>query len=202
MPGEDDGLLDELFRMHGGIDERALRNHRAIAPIDDGLLASPLEYLAADHLRIRVACNLLDVIAEDPHGLGRLAVASALQFFHEEFPCHVADEEEGLFPLIMARQLVGDNLDQALAALQQEHNADKQTAFRVANSLAALARGADPENEGQFSELANGFGESLRRHVLWENLIVLPFARRKLEASDLKKLSAEMAGRRGKPPPG
>jgi hypothetical protein len=44
--------------------------------------------------------------------------------------------------------------------------------------------------------MLRSFFESYRRHIAWENTIVLPLARARLTGEDLDKLGRAMAGHR------
>ena len=41
------------------------------------------------------------------------------------------------------------------------------------------------------------FAEAQRRHIAWENSLVLPLARKRLTAKDLETMGRNMAARRG-----
>jgi hemerythrin-like domain-containing protein len=158
-------------------------------------LGNPLELLAADHLRQRALCELLEHVAAaerpDPE-----AVEQIRAWLREELPAHIADEEEDLFPLLRARAAPEDEIDSALDALSRDHRA---TAAALAAALEAIERllaSQGPLAPEERASLA-AFAESERRHLGVENAILLPLARVRLTRADLATLRRGMLQRRG-----
>jgi hemerythrin-like domain-containing protein len=55
-------------------------------------------------------------------------------------------------------------------------------------------RAAPPE---PFAAEAVAYADALRRHIAWENAVLLPTARDRLQAADLRRLGQKFAARRG-----
>ena len=155
-------------------------------------LGNPLDFLRDDHLHEREICVLLDRIA-----IGETVepevVDHALGFFSENFPAHIADEEEDLFPLLQLRCEPADDIHRVLTQLHDDHrHADLDTsriAFLLRHSCEGLEDGARDE--------LRRYANHARRHLILENAILLPFARLRLTKADLECLCARMARRRG-----
>lgn len=146
----------------------------------------PLDLLYQDHLREREVCALIDRLAQ---GLPRSndRPASALDFLRRELPVHLRNEEEDLFPLLRLRCEAEDDIDRALSKLESDHRAIEQATARALRLLARLETNpAALDEEEQLCLLA--FTTAARRHLIFENAIVLPLARARLTADDLQTL--------------
>ena len=162
----------------------------------------PLEFIFADHDRQRIVCAVLERLAGD------LAAADApenaahvLDHLENELPLHIADEEINLFPMLRLRCLPDDGIDEMLALLQGEHREDDAHCAALLAPLRGIAAGGHPEDASEFAALARGFARFQRRHLGWENGIILPLAERRLTDADQIALGGSMATRRGMDPP-
>ncbi len=173
-----------------------------IEAIPENLLREPIDYLSADHFRQKVACKFLDDIAFDLAGAEapRLA-AIVLAYMERELPKHIADEEEDLFPLLKQRCLATDNAGRMLSVLSEEHRQDHALCEEVLDGLRALADGEELSGGTAFMRAAAALAETQRRHLAWEDDVLLPLARERLTAADLRQMGLAMARRRGVPFP-
>lgn len=172
--------------------------------IEPQLLLEPLEYLFADHFRQRVVCNRLDVLVDDPPIDRHTAeLGGILTFLTHDLPLHIADEEESLFPLLSKRCHAGDGYNELYVLLQEEHEIDEQLSETVVGGLTALVKEREAFDPEGFFRTVGVFTETQRRHLAWENGIVLPLARKRLTRGDLTLMGQAMAVRRGLdfPPP-
>jgi len=174
--------------MHPSVQTRSLPG---LTPIDSGLLAAPIDYLHAVHLREREACAMLDRIAD----LGRVSGSEAksiMSFLSDELPLHLEDEEMDLFPLLQARCSEEDEIDRLLKRLSTDHrHADFDTP-----RMMAILRGATPEIDPTACGALRRYADHARRHLILENAILLPFARLRLNARDISRLRTGMTRRR------
>ncbi|MDJ0949222.1 MAG: hemerythrin domain-containing protein [Alphaproteobacteria bacterium] len=157
----------------------------------------PLEFLLADHHRQRSLCDTLDALAEGPvDGDTPATVEAVLSYLIEVMPLHIADEEEDLFPLLARRSRPTDGFDDIVTVLRAEHQADEELFEPV---IDAIRRLTDPESPVRSRHIrpVPAFAEAQRRHLAWENAVVLPLARKRLAAADLVDLGRAMAARRG-----
>jgi hemerythrin-like domain-containing protein len=165
-------------------------------PLGETALRDPIEYLRFEHYRQRVLCDLLARIADDPtEPDGAERIAWVLRYLETELALHVADEEKDLLPLLGRRCSGADALPDISGALEQEHVSDEALRVAIIAGLRALAAGQPLERPLDFIVKAQMLEERLRRHLVWENLTLMPLARRRLTGDDLAKLGRRMARR-------
>ena len=154
---------------------------------------NPLDMIASAHAVQVQMCDAMERIADGlPDEVDRrlcAQVASCLQF---DLPLHHHDEEEALFPLLRQRALPEDGLDKILERLASEHDSDNDFASEIAEALEALGQGVRPANPEMLGYMLRGFFERYRRHIHWENTLVMPLARLRLNPEDLDQLAARM----------
>jgi hypothetical protein len=81
--------------------------------------------------------------------------------------------------------------------LTEEHDTDEGLAIEIADALEEVTDGRLPQNAESLGYMLRGFFDSQRRHIAWENQVVLPLARDVLTADDLAEFQAcIMASRR------
>ncbi len=142
-------------------------------------------------------CDAMERIADGlPDDVDRrlcAQVAACLQF---DLPVHHRDEETGLFPILMQRALPDDGLEEILDRLAAEHSSDTDFASEIAESLELLGQNSRTANPDMLGYMLRGFFERYRRHVHWENMLIMPLARLRLTPEDLDQLSARMEANR------
>jgi len=157
------------------------------------LLRNPLDMIAAAHYSQVQLCEALEHIADGlPGEVDRRLCAQASQLLRYDIPLHHDDEELALFPMLRSRQNPGDRLDVILNRLASEHVSDNDLASEIADSLDILGRGEAVPNPEMFGYMLRGFFERYRRHIQWEEELVMPLARRRLAAEDLVDLAKRM----------
>ncbi len=155
--------------------------------------SNPLDVIAHEHKWQEKLCNALERIADDlPDNVDRMLVAAVLPMLRVDLGVHIRDEEEGLFPLMRKRSQPGDNFDEIAEVLSLEHSSDEGFADEVLDQLEGLKDGARPQNPDMLGYMLRGFFETQRRHLAWEDAVVLPLARERLTAEDLRQLSRIM----------
>jgi hemerythrin-like domain-containing protein len=181
----------------------ARRQPPAFEPLDLKLLARPLDFLLAEHYRLRAALTQLDWLARDSAstrgGEARRKLARALaRYFAEDYALHLADEEQDFFPLLRHRSADDATFLASLDTLAGEHREDDAPLARIIAALRGLAEGPHRlEPPPGFASEARAFTDALRRHIAWENAIVLPVARARLHGAELRRLAQKLAVRRG-----
>lgn len=170
-----------------------------IEPIDPGLVREPLEFMLADHYRQRAVLTLLDTLSRArASGEVRRRVAQAvLEFFRIDLAHHVEDEQRDLFPLLRRRLPADSPLIGVIDQLQAEHAADARAIEALTAQLAEVAARPSAEMGTGFRIAAGAFVHAQRRHLAWENAVVIPMLRAHLTAADLRELGRRMAQRRG-----
>ena len=161
------------------------------------LVHEPLNWLFAEHYRHRQLCQLIERVGTATVLLGDEA-QEILDFLRHDMPLHVIDAEDDLFPLLRRRCQPADELDAVLGALSAEHRDDLTHAQTLIDRLQkALMDGRAPGHDLQTRQLFVDFAARERRHIALENAVVLPIARLRLTAADLRSLSIRIAARRG-----
>lgn len=168
-----------------------------IPEIPRTLIRQPLDWFIAEHYRHRQFCALMHELAAsvvfEAEPVGEL-----IDFLRHELGRHLTDEEEDLFPLLRKRALPEDDVDQVLSRLCAEHKGDLAHGHAMRSHLercleTRTAPGLDPAA----SLALDAFATQELRHLALENAVVLPLARLRLTARDLRGLSRGLAGRRG-----
>lgn len=168
-----------------------------IEPLPPELVHEPLNWLFAEHYRHRQLCQLIERVGAATILL-REEAGEILAFLRHDMPLHIIDEEDDLFPLLRRRCLLADELDVVLGALSAEHHDDLERARDLITALErALGGGGAPGYDRETRRLFTDFALHERRHIALENAVVLPIARLRLTAADLRSLSVRLAARRG-----
>ena len=159
---------------------------------------APLDFMVAEHGRQLAVCNVMERLRHNPrHGAQRVTMEAVRSYLIRDYPLHLADEEEDIFPLLQQRCPREDCLDEVLALLRREHAADESLHLEVIEDLALLIAGRALDDPARaFMNLA-AFGETQRRHLAWENTVVMPRARRYFTEADHLSIGRRMAWRRG-----
>lgn len=161
--------------------------------------ANPLDVLIHEHTLQEAMCNCLERIADSlPDQVDRDQVAGVLPMLEYDLAVHICDEEYGLFPLLEKRALTEDNFSVIRTALSREHAADWSYAEDLVEHLENLQAGRN-RNPDMLGYMLRGFFDTQRRHLAWENAVLMPLARERLTAEDLKELGRIMAGNRKGP---
>jgi hemerythrin-like domain-containing protein len=168
------------------------------APHAPEAFRAPIDLIAADHERQLVVCGVMERLVHNPrHGAQRRVIEAVRTYLARDLPLHVADEEEDLFPLLRRRCPSGDRIDEIFDILCGEHDADARLNNDVSEDLEALIGGRALGDPARFLINLFAFSQTQRRHLAWENAVILPRARAYLTATDTLELGRRMARRRG-----
>ncbi|MGE3830263.1 MAG: hemerythrin domain-containing protein [Parvibaculaceae bacterium] len=161
------------------------------------LRRNALDIIAHEHDLQRQLCNMLETVADSlPDNVDPQLCRHIIDTLKFEIPVHHRDEELGLFPLLEKRSVPADNIHDVLGRLALEHATDESFAAELMESLEILSRGGKLPNPNMTGYMLRGFFESYRRHIHWENAVVLPLARQRLNAADLEELEFSMRSHR------
>lgn len=155
----------------------------------------PIGLLKTCHMRILTNCATLEKLtrhlAHKPiDGDAVSAAARVHEYFVRGAPQHHEDEEVDLFPRLRGRDAA---VDEALAALEAEHQAMAQAWAALEPELADLTRIQDMDD---FGNRVAAFCKLYRSHIVSEELNCLGKAEEWLTADDLKALGTAMEARR------
>ncbi|MFM9842311.1 MAG: hemerythrin domain-containing protein [Dongiaceae bacterium] len=173
---------------------------RQLAPLPENLFRAPIDFLIADHARIRAMCDGLDLLARgteqhaDPD-----ATAPIAAFLERDLPSHFRDEEDVLAPQLRRSWTAGGQavLESDLQRLQEQHRHDTALSRRLMPVLRQLAAGALAAADKEFANRCAAFTVSLRRNLAWEEETILKAAQRHLSASDLDSIGRAMSAGHG-----
>lgn len=169
-----------------------------IEPIPENLLRAPVDYLHADHFRQQVVFKLLEEISLDPQAPDTARRAAVvLAYVERDLLHHIADEEEDVFPRLLARCPPADRIEMIHRLLTEEHRQLIDLSEAVIAGLRPLAAGEPLAQPALFLRATAALAEGQRRHLAWENDFVFPLAKQRLTDSDLQEIGCSMAERRG-----
>ena len=178
--------------MSYGLGSRTRLSDGAVAPLPD-----PVRFVFNEHDRQLEACSalegLVNVMQLEPV---EQRAATLLGFMTEDLPLHIEDEEQDLFPLLLSRRADRRDIEPMLAQLTAEHEDDKELARLIVVDLQAIAGGHALDQPARFHRNVRIFCELQRRHLVWENRLVLPMADRCLSLTDKTELGRRMIKRR------
>ncbi|MFQ5773483.1 MAG: hemerythrin domain-containing protein [Kiloniellaceae bacterium] len=170
----------------------------SVPPLDPTEFGSPIDFLSAEHERQLAVCDVLDRLVHNPrHGTDAAVLEAVRRYLVRDLPLHVADEEEDLFPLLRRRCPKSDDIEEIFELLQREHEMDQTLYQELIRNLEALIAGHAFADPAQFMMNTFVFSETQRRHLAWENSVILPRADRHLTEEDCAELGRRMAARRG-----
>jgi len=158
---------------------------------------SATEFLAAEHRRQSGLCDLLEQTCHNPrHGMAEAELAALHEYLGKGFALHIRDEEDDFLPVVERRAAPQEGMRELRAQLVHEHEVDQKIARDLAGEIDCLHRHRAFHDPAKFLANAWRFAEAHRRHIAWEDSVVLPRARRCLTASDHEQMLESMAARR------
>ncbi len=159
---------------------------------------NPLDILTECHQAQYRFCNFLESTADHlPEIFDPARLQSAIQLLRHDLPLHHQDESRGLFPLIQKHMRPDSEIEASIARLNDEHEGDEGFAGEIIELLETLLAGdADVKTTAAAGYMLRGFFETTRRHIAFEDEVILPFARKKLSIADLATLAEVMAENR------
>lgn len=163
---------------------------------DPPRIDDPLIFMRDQHDRQLGICDRLEALVDD---MTKPAVPKEargiLANLTTDLALHAADEENVLFPLLRGRCPEASGIDAILEQLHGEHRRDGDLIERLAGDLRELAAGRTPAIPLNFIAAASTLIESQRRHIAWENNVVLPLAQRYLTQADRDDLAEALRSR-------
>lgn len=157
------------------------------------------EFLDATHREIyRQILRLRSVVdAVEGDGLNaatRALAAEVLRYFGGEVRQHHLDEEKHIFPAMLSSQ--NADIVQTAERLTQDHGWLEENWLQIAPSLSAAASGNLWFDPAELRHAVRVFEALYLDHILLEEAIAYPAARKRLAAHDTHGMGREMARRR------
>ena len=158
----------------------------------------PLSVIVQDRSNQRVICDHLEQIADQLGGsVNRDLCHSVLQSLESDLPLYHLDEE--LFFSVLCSQ---DESDRALAKYAElataEHRLNETYFFELAEPLSDIGAGGTLYNINTVGYMLRCCFEGLRRHLNWEDTVILDGRLETLTAPGLRTLEAGLARNRSK----
>lgn len=164
---------------------------------------APLEMLAACHGRVEQQCRTLLRLPPhlQAHGAdesARQAARAVMRYFDTAAQDHHADEEQDLFPALLAITANMAEHASRVSALTQALVTDHQRIGGLWRELRqALAAVAETQAAELSLEQVKEFVGAYRRHIALEEGELLPLAAKLLAPADIGRIGAAMRQRRG-----
>ncbi len=153
-------------------------------------VSQPLKLIEYEHALQLLFCDRLEQIADAlPSMANKNLVHGVSQLLREGMWPHMRMEEEMLFPLLRQRCPADELLEEVFGQLEKEHQQDADLEIEIAEELNNLLRTGAAHNAEMLGYMLRGYFYSQRRHIEWENRVVLPLARERLNQDDLARLS-------------
>ncbi|MBC5766968.1 hemerythrin domain-containing protein [Ramlibacter albus] len=162
--------------------------------------AEPFEMMEACHERVHRMLDLLRRLREHLPGHGadeqaRQAARDVMKYFDQAAPQHHRDEELHVFPPLLAS--ASDEVVATVSRLQLDHVQMETRWADVRVVLDGIARGEITSLAPVQEAALDGFASIYDGHIAAEEKIAYPAARAMLDATTVKAMGEEMAGRRG-----
>jgi hemerythrin-like domain-containing protein len=165
--------------------------------IPDNLLREPVDFLYAEHYRQLVLYDLIDDLARSGAAGESASIREAvIGYLRRDIPHHMIDEEQDLFPRLRRRLRPEDGAEAILDFLSETHRMERRSTAAVIELLRRADSIGGPDGDPWTARSLSAFAENQRRHLAWENGLVLPLARRRLTRADLAVIGHNMARRR------
>lgn len=157
----------------------------------------PFAIFTEEHFLQRQTCADMETLADAQLPCPDLA-AAVLENLCHDLPQHLADEEQGLFPLLRTRATPEDEIEVLIARLVADHEVSEAAFFDLADVLEKMTGGTLPGAADR--ALLRASAVARRRHLILENAVLLPLARARLTEADRAGLLAQMRARRSASP--
>lgn len=158
---------------------------------------APLELLEACHGRIRRFLSLARAVAERdlPTAEAVEVAGQVVRYFRVAFPLHLLDEDRSLLPRLLGREAA---VDAALERMRSEHPVvDAQLEPLVVHCEAIQRAGeASAERRAAMVELLPSLEQAFEAHLMHEEQVLFPAARRLLSPAEQGALREELRARR------
>jgi hemerythrin-like domain-containing protein len=167
--------------------------------LSQSVFKDPLKFIYQEHRRHKKICNsILDesIIDRLCYDNETALIKFVYNYFLNDLPNHILDEERDLFPLMKERSKATNNVKAILHQVCQEHEFDKELTDFILKDLERLSKGNKLSNPLRLALNLQTFAEGLIRHTNWENLTILPVAESLLTEEDLVTLGKSLAKRR------
>lgn len=151
------------------------------------------DWLRRDYQRIRDVCDILEEIADSLPDLNPRTCRRAIDALQTDVPAHYRLSKNHVYPNLRYHSAEDAHFLSQLSGLIEEQDHDSATVEDiVAILLSYLTPGktAFPAEATGFA--LRGFFESQRRHILWEERLIIPVIEEKISGTGIAALIAVM----------
>jgi hypothetical protein len=164
---------------------RSLRHWSATAR---SICDNPDPVAVIDHALQLELCDLLECLADGLPDFNRAIARSAAAILRQGLGPHQRLGEDILFPLLRRHAAEASPLHAVMRQLEAEHATDEDLAHELADELQLLADTGILRNAEMLGYMLRGFFEQQRRHIEWENHVLLPLGQQTLTKAGLVEL--------------
>ena len=159
-------------------------------------LGGPLSIIFDQRSTQRTLCNELECIADQLGGpVDSNLCESVLRRLENDLPLYHLDEE--LLFSVLCSQDEGDLvLAQCAALATAEHRANETYVFELSEPLRDIGSGGALHSINTVGYMLRGCFDGLRRHLEWEDVVLLNGREQTLTGSSMKALEAGLARNR------
>ena len=158
--------------------------------------ATPLVIIGYERGEQRKLCDNLELIADQlPTEIDRELCRDAYERLHAKLPVYHRNEE-ALFGLIDRRASPALKLSKIVSHVREEHALHDCYADEFNEFLHALDAGRNNQNYDMFGYMLRCFFETMRHHLQWEEMTLMPMAGQLLTTPDLSELADVVAKNR------
>jgi len=182
---------------------------RRAPDVDPGAaIRDPLQHLVACHDRIEQRLQILERViphlrsdSEEKRREARQALDNALRFLEVMGALHTQDEEESVFPRVLAS--AGDDapmLRELTTMLETQHREKEAVFDQLKAHVASFPSAPEPPSSEQvshFEGLVAQLTGLYRPHIMVENERLIPMSAPHLNPAQSDEISQEMRARRG-----
>lgn len=135
----------------------------------------PAELMIKTHKDQLVLCHRLEFIADSlPYFVDRKSCIGVARVLGPLIQRAHKLEEEIVFPAVRDRWKALENIDKTLERLRYEHLEDECFAEELHDALMAYGCGENRPGPDAFGYMLRGFFEGLRRHIAFEQEMIVP----------------------------
>lgn len=146
------------------------------SPVETNQLA---QMLVATHRDQLALCKTLETIADSlPADIDRCTCINAARALGPLITRAHELEEDVIFPAIESRADKHVGMDRMIERLKYEHMEDVCFSEELHDALMAYGKGDDRPSPEAFGYMLRGFFESLRRHIAFEQEVIVPLLER------------------------
>jgi iron-sulfur cluster repair protein YtfE (RIC family) len=186
----------------------AMNKIHPISAVDAGVaISDPLRHLVACHDRIEEHLQILEKVipllrsdSEPKRREARESLDKALAFLDAMGHLHTQDEEESVFPRLLAASGDDRSVVTELTTMLESQHREKEAVFEklaaTVDAFPPAAAAPSPEQASRFEGLVSNLVDLYRVHIMVENQRLISLAQDHLKQAELSQMLREFLDRR------